>query len=123
MLCFNDGHVVTNELDPNRLSDKLASEIYRQRWGVEVQLRDLKQTFERSKLLGRTPWSATQVATVELSWSVMGLWIAQLFAWKEQKDIPNLEAKPSIAKVLQILRQILRRPDIVSLRGGRSNFT
>jgi len=117
LLCFNDGHgeiyVVTNELDPKRLSDKLASEIYRQRWGVEVQLRDLKQTFERSKLLGRTP----HVATVELSWSVMGLWIAQLFAWKEQKDIPNLEAKPSIAKVLQILRQILRRPDIVSLRG------
>ena len=117
LLCFNDGHgevyVVTNELDSKRLSDKLASEIYRQRWGVEVQIRDVKQTFERSKLLGRTP----QVATVELNWSVMGLWIAQLFAWKEQKDIPNLEAKPSIAKILQIVRQILRRPDVVSLRG------
>ncbi len=114
LLCFNDGrgqvYLVTNELSTRRLSDSLASEIYRKRWGIEVQIRSLKQTFGRSKLLGRTP----EVAIVELSWSILGLWMAQLFAMKEQADLMEPDSQASVAMVLRIIQSILQRPDITT---------
>lgn len=117
LLCFNDGrgmvYLVTNELNARRLSDSLASQIYRRRWGIEVQIRSLKQTFGRSKLLGRTP----EVAEVELNWSLVGLWIAQLFALREQTDMIEPDAQTSVAQVLRILEEIIQRPDLVPMRG------
>lgn len=117
LLCFNDGrgevYLVTNELNTRNLSDKLAGQIYRRRWGIEVQIRSLKQTFGRSKLLGRTP----EVAVVELSWSIMGLWVAQLFALREQTDTMPPDSQASVAQVLRILESILQRPDVVPVRG------
>lgn len=117
LLCFNDGrgevYLVTNELSTRNLSDKLASQIYRRRWGIEVQIRSLKQTFGRSKLLGRTP----EVAVVELSWSILGLWVAQLFALREQTDTMTPDSQASVAQVLRILESILQRPDVVPVRG------
>ena len=118
LLCFNDGrgqvYLVTNELDTRKLSDKVAGEIYRNRWGIEVQFRTLKQTYDRSKLQGRTP----DVAEVELSWSILGLWIAQLFALKEQAPTIHPDAKTSVAQVLRIIQSILQRPDLVPVRGA-----
>ena len=43
-----------------------ASEIYRRRWGIEVQFRSFKQTFQRSKLRSRSP----ECAEIELHWSL-----------------------------------------------------
>jgi hypothetical protein len=117
LLCLNDGrgqvYLVTNELDTRKLSDKLAGEIYRKRWGIEVQFRTLKQTYDRSKLQARTP----EVVEVELSWSILGLWIAQLFALKEQTATIHPDAKTSVAQVLRIIQSILQRPDLVPVRG------
>lgn len=117
LLCFNDGrgqvYLVTNELSTQRLSNGRASEIYRRRWGIEVQFRALKQTFGCSKLLGRTP----DVAELELSWSLMGLWIAQLFALREQTDVLEPDAKASVAQVLRILEDVIQRPDLVPAPG------
>lgn len=114
LLCFNDGrgevYLVTNELDTRLLSDSLASEIYRKRWGIEVQIRSLKQTFGRSKLQGRTP----EVAVVELNWSILGLWMAQLFAMKEQTELMEPGSQTSVAMVLRIIQSILQRPDKAS---------
>lgn len=117
LLHFHDGRgdvfLVSNELNPRRLSDSIASEIYRRRWGVEVQFRSLKQTYDRSKLLGRTP----DVAEQELAWSLLGLWMAQLLALREQTDLLEANAQTSVALVLRIIEDILQRPDLVPRRG------
>jgi len=117
LLRFHDGrgeiYLVTNELSSRKLSDSRAGEIYRRRWGIEVQFRSLKQTYGRSKLLGRTP----DVVQQELTWSLVGLWMAQLLALREQIDRIEPEAQTSVAKVLRILRNILHCPNEIPTRG------
>lgn len=111
LLRFHDGrgevYLVTNELSNRKLSESRASEIYRRRWGVEVQFRSLKQTYDRSKLLGRTP----EVVEQELTWSLVGLWMVQLLALRDHVDRVDPESQTSIALVLRIVQDILRRPD------------
>jgi hypothetical protein len=101
----NDVYLVTTVLDPKRLSDRQASEIYRRRWGIEVQFRSLKQTFERTKLRSRTP----ENATIELDWSLLSLWMVQLLALKEQTKAREPGVSTSIAVVLRIVRQMMQR--------------
>lgn len=111
LLRFHDGrgevYLVTNELSSRKLSDSRAGEIYRRRWGIEVQFRSLKQTYGRSKLLGRTP----DVVESELTWSLVGLWMAQLLALREQTDRIEPEAQTSVAMVLRILQEVLHCPN------------
>jgi hypothetical protein len=118
LLHFHDGrgevYLVTNELSSRRLSDSRAGEIYRRRWGIEVQFRSLKQTYGRSKLLGRTP----DVVEQELTWSLVGLWMAQLLAIREQTDRIEPEAQTSVAMVLRILQNILHCPNEMPARGA-----
>lgn len=117
LLHFHDGHgevyLVTNELSSRKLSDSCASKIYRRRWGIEVQFRSLKQTYGRSKLLGRTP----DVVEQELTWSLVGLWMAQLLALREQTNRIEPKAQTSVALVLRILRDILHCPNEIPARG------
>jgi hypothetical protein len=100
-----DVYLVTNVLDKKRLSDRQASELYRCRWGIEVQFRSLKQTFGRTKLRSRTP----ECSTVELHWSLIALWMAQLLALKEQTKAREPGEATSIAVVLRIVRQMMQR--------------
>jgi len=97
-------YLVTNVLNQRLLSGSLAQRIYRQRWGIEVQFRSFKQTFERTKLRCRTP----EQATVELDWSLFSLWILQLLAYKEQTSLREPTEKTSIAAILRIIRQMMR---------------
>lgn len=117
LLRFHDGrgevYLVTNELNTRKLSDSQASQIYRRRWGIEVQFRSLKQTYGRSKLQGRTP----DVVECELNWSIVGLWIAQLLALREQTDRLEPESQTSVAMVLRILQDILHCPKNIPARG------
>jgi hypothetical protein len=96
-------YLLTNVLDSNRLSPKQAREFYRLRWGVELQFRALKQTFGRSKLRSRTP----DRALVELDWSLMGLWVIQLFAVREQIEIDIPPERSSVALALAVFRDLL----------------
>lgn len=104
LLHFHDGrgevYLVTNVLSEKELSHRQAGEIYRRRWGVEVQFRSLKQTFGRAKLRSRTP----DCAEVELNWSLTGLWMIQLLALKEQTVAGEPADRTSIAAVLRIIR-------------------
>ena len=113
LLRFHDGYgevyLVTNELSERKLSDARASEIYRKRWGIEVQFRTLKQTCQRTKLLGRTP----EIVKQELHWSIAGLWLAQFLALEQQPA----HAQTSVAGVLRVIRSVIRRPDKVPKRG------
>jgi hypothetical protein len=98
-------HLLTNVLDEKALSGALAVRLYKLRWGVELQFRTVKQTFGRRKLRSRTP----ERAYVELDWSLLGLWLIQLFAVKEQLEIGEVPEHCSVALAIQVIRETLRR--------------
>jgi hypothetical protein len=97
-------YLVTNVLNKSLLSDSQASQIFRQRWGIEVQFRGLKQTFGRTKLRSGTP----ENATIEVDWSLFALWMVQLLAHKEQTRVREPNEKTSIAAVLRVIRRIIQ---------------
>jgi hypothetical protein len=96
--------LVTNVLSESDLSQRHAAQLYRLRWGVELQFRALKQTFGRTKLRSRTP----ENAIVELHWSVAGLTLVQLFAIKEQITVESPPAQSSVALALGVIRDAVR---------------
>ena len=97
--------LVTNVLDAKWLSNTQALQLYRMRWGIELQFRTLKQTFGRRMLRSRTP----ERALVELDWSLLGLWLIQLFAVKEQIDLGKLPEHCSAGLAINIVREIFDR--------------
>jgi hypothetical protein len=98
-------HLVTNVLDEKELSDQQAIRMYQLRWGVEIQFRTVKQTFGRRKLRSRTP----DRAYVELHWSLLGLWLIQLFAVKEQIAIGEVPEHCSVSLAIQVIRETVER--------------
>jgi DDE family transposase len=98
-------HLVTNVLDDKALTDAQAARLYQLRWGVELQFRTVKQTFARRKLRSRTPARAY----VELDWSLVGLWLIQLFAVKKQLEVGEIPEHCSVALAIQVIRDTLRR--------------
>jgi Transposase DDE domain len=98
-------HLVTNVLDDKRLTVKEAIRLYQLRWGVELQFRTMKQTFGRRKLRSRTP----DRALVELDWSLVGLWMIQLFAVKEQIEIGDVPEHCSVSLAIQVVRTTFQR--------------
>ena len=96
--------LVTNVLCESDLSQRHAAQLYRLRWGVELQFRALKQTFGRTKLRSRTP----ENAIVELHWSVAGLTLVQLFAIKEQITVDSPPAHSSVALALAVIQEAVR---------------
>jgi DDE family transposase len=97
-------YLVTNVLAQRELSGRQAGQLYRLRWGVELQFRTLKQTFRRSKLRSRTP----ENAVVELHWSLVGLSLVQLFAVKEQLQVDSPPAQSSVALALSAIQDAMR---------------
>jgi len=103
-------YLVTNVLSAKELSDRQAASLYRLRWGVELQFRSYKQTFGRGKLLSRTP----QRALVELDWSLLGLWMIQLLAVKEQVAIASPPERSSVALAVSVIQEAMHAwPDEV----------
>lgn len=98
-------HLLTNVLDEEALTGAEAVRLYQLRWGVELQFRTVKQTFGRRKLRSRTPARAY----VELDWSLVGLWLIQLFAVKEQLAMGAVPEACSVALALQVIRETIRR--------------
>ena len=80
-------------------------EVYRRRWGIELQFRTLKQTFGRRKLRSRTP----DRAYAELDWSLLGLWLIQLFAVKERIKLGEPPTNSSAAMAIRIIRELFER--------------
>lgn len=111
LLKFHDGrgeiYLVTSVLKASQLSNKLASELYRRRWGIELQFRSLKQTYDRSKLRSRTP----DCAQIELHWSLMGLGMIQLLALKERTRWGEPAGKTSVAAAIRIVQSMMTNPD------------
>jgi Transposase DDE domain len=98
-------HLLTNVLNEKELTEAQAIQLYQLRWGIEVQFRAVKQTFGRRKLRSRTP----ERAYVELDWSLLGLWLIQLFAVKEQLHIGEVPENCSVALAIQVIRETFQR--------------
>jgi Transposase DDE domain len=98
--------LVTNVLDAKSLSETTAMELYRLRWGIELQFRMVKQTFGRNKLRSRTP----DRALVELEWALLGLWLIQLFAIQEQIPLGKAPAGCSASLAIQVIRSMIANP-------------
>ncbi len=97
--------LLTNALSSKQLTDKEVIELYRLRWGVELQFRALKQTFGRRKLRSKTP----DRAYVELDWSFLGLTMIQLFAVREQIEIGGPPGNCSVSLAIRIIRETVQR--------------
>ena len=69
-----------------------------------MQFRSFKQTFQRGALRSRTP----SCAVVELEWSLLGLWIVQLFAVKEQIAVELGPERMSVALAVAVIQDTMR---------------
>jgi len=92
--------LLTSVLDKRQLSNKDMVKLYKQRWGIELEFRALKQTFSRRKLRCR---SAERVL-VEIEWSIFGMAAVELMTLKEQLTVPG--ARPEKLSFAQALTRI-----------------
>lgn len=102
--------LLTSVLDSQQLSDQDALTIYKSRWGIELEFRNLKQTYQRRKLRSRQ----SNRALVELDWSIMSALVVKLYALKQhlakkrrRNDPPAAPERISFAGVVRAFRRIL----------------
>jgi hypothetical protein len=93
--------LVTSLRDEQTLSNSQLAELYRQRWGVEVFHRSLKQTFGRGKLRSTSPDHAVS----ELSWSLVALAGVQLVAAQTLRDARRYRQRSGTAQALREVRR------------------
>ena len=98
--------MLTSVLDGKALTRKEIIKLYEQRWGVELEFRALKQTFERRTLRSRK----SERALVEMEWSVFSMAVIELFALKEQLPVRGADPKRlSFANSIRAVRKSLSR--------------
>lgn len=112
-------YLLTSVLDAKKLTIKQMVQLYKMRWGIEVEFRGLKQTLDRVKLRCRND----RRLLAELNWSLMAMAVAELFALKEQlaktsescgQDRPTRDpARRSLANTMRAIRSCLRAPDSI----------
>ena len=107
--------LLTNVLDPRRLTDPQAARCYRLRWGLELWFRQLKQTAARRQLASRAP---TQ-ATLELAWLVLAMGLMGLLGVQDAVRRGQDPLALSPGGILGTLRSLACRPH---LRGGLRTF-
>lgn len=97
--------LLTSVLDKDQLTDHEVAQLYKDRWGVELEFRCLKQTFERRKLRSHN----SERALVELEWSIFGMAVLELFALREQSGEAHADPmKLSFAQTLNAFRTALQ---------------
>jgi hypothetical protein len=108
-------YLVTNVLDPDELSDEEAAEIYRQRWGVEVQFRTVKQTMQHHTMHSRTP----ETCYLEMTWAYLGVWLLELITARRVVQSGGDPRRISPAAARNTVRRVLRSqcPDSRTRRG------
>ena len=96
--------LITSVLNAKRLSDKQVAKIYRERWGIELYHRHLKQTLGCHKTLSRTP----QNALLEVQWIILGFLAMTTYATDQfiRNDFPL--NKMSMANVFRAFRRTAR---------------
>jgi hypothetical protein len=101
----NTVYLVTNVLDRKDLSAKQAEKFYRQRWGIEVTYRTVKQVFDRAHWLSRIPCRVL----AEHEATILGFWILQIISFQELVAHDHDPQSWSAATARNIIRRVLRR--------------
>ena len=96
--------LLTNLLDPKRLSDKQAKRLYEKRWGIEVFYRSTKQTLDHRRLLSRTP----ETCLAEAQWTLLAVWLLGLMTVSRQLPCGRDPLKWSAAKARDAVRRAAR---------------
>ena len=96
--------LVTSVLSRRDLSNAQAIKLYTLRWGIELQFRSFKQTFGRGRLRSRT----AECSLMEIDWSLVGLWMIQLFAVKEQIQVERPPDGSSVSLSLTIIQNAMQ---------------
>ncbi|MCR9293941.1 MAG: transposase [bacterium] len=97
-------YLITSVVSKSRLSNIQVLAIYKQRWGIELFYRHLKQTFNKRKLRSAAP----DQAYVEMHWSLLGLWCMGLYALKELLKAGKEPKQLSFAKLIRAFRRTIR---------------
>lgn len=97
-------HLITNVLEPSRLTDTDIQRFYRMRWGVELWFRSLKQTMGLSKLHSHAP----RQAMLEFSWAAVGLSLMSLMHVQALIQAGKTPAQATCAGALRVIRQAVR---------------
>lgn len=96
--------LLTDVLEPSRLSAEQAGEIYRRRWGIEVAYRTIKQTFDRREWLSRTP----RTVLAEHTASLLGLWILQVLSLRCLRHARRDPRQWSPSRTRDVTRRVMR---------------
>lgn len=100
--------MLTSVLDRKKLTDAKIVKYYKLRWGVEVEFRGLKQTFDKATLRCRNKARVY----VELDWSIRAMAFAELIALREQlgaqKGTDYDPKDRSLANTMRTLRTCMR---------------
>lgn len=98
--------LITSVTDPRRMSRRMAGELYRRRWGLEIAFRTLKQTLERRAVRSRTP----SHARTELAWSLVGWWTLALAGACAIRRDGHAALRVSASGALAAARHAMRTP-------------
>jgi hypothetical protein len=93
--------LLTSVLEASRLTDAALARLYRQRWGVEVCYRSLKQTLGGRKMRSASP----AAAAAELDWTLAGLAILGAMAVESQGPRAAAPSRWSPAQALRVVRR------------------
>lgn len=105
--CHNGKHpvyLITSILSPTELSNAEILATYRQRWGIELFYRHLKQTFGKHKLRSRS----AKAAYVEMTWAFLGLWCMATYGLKQLHAKGIDPSRLSFAKLIRAFQRIMR---------------
>lgn len=101
-------YLVTNELE---MTEELASELYKGRWGVEVFFRSIKQSCQRSKLCCGVPANVQS----ELHWTLLGIWSA-LFLGSE--TLVDQGVRPDRLSPVKVMRAFTQTISAIHVNGA-----
>jgi hypothetical protein len=101
-----DVYLLTNVFETHRLSDEIAGQFYKMRWGVEVFYRSFKQTLGHCKLRSRSP----ELAQEELHWALTALLLLGLMGVDGLARKKQGPLSLSVADALRKVRFAMRTP-------------
>jgi len=95
-------YLLTSVLSASVLSESGMLDLYKKRWGLEIEFRGLKQTLHGQKLKCHN----AERAYTELHWSILGMALAELIA--VQAQISKVDSKSSYTPADRSLANTMR---------------
>lgn len=100
----SDVYLLTDVLEPERLSEETTAVLYRMRWGVEVFYRGFKRTLDQHKLRSRSPGNAID----ELHWAMTAYLLLGLMSIEGMIAAGTDPLGLSVAGALRIVRTAMQ---------------